>query len=253
MKKILIAVSIVFFLFPVKAQQGLHLGFKSGPQLTGMFNEQDFDNPDFRYKAVTLRSALGPTFNYHFSDAIGVGTELLFSFQGQKFENRDNFQFIRKVTYLKLPILVHFNSTGSVAMFYGYLGPQFGFMLRASDELDASGFGTVLEVRTDGFYKNVVIGFALGFGAAFNATDFLQFTVGIRFDGTFTDAIDQDRIFKEENPKFDPNDPDSHESKYKQYDASGIFSTNLDTGVRSSTYTVSVLFEIGVKYILDFK
>lgn len=246
MKKILIPFLVAVSLLPVTAQEGLHLGFKAGPQFTGMFNKEDNDNPDFRLQAVTLRAAFGPTFSYHFSDGVGIGTELLFSYVGQKYKDRSDFEYIRKVTYLKLPILVHFNSDpDKTGMFKGYVGPQFAFPLKATEEIDFLGLP---EADTEGFYKPT-IGLALGLGAGINVTDYLQINIGIRLDGTFTDAIDQDKII----PVLDNPNPGPDQSMYDQYDVSGIFSVDRDKGERKTTFTAAALIEIGVKYILKFK
>jgi hypothetical protein len=234
MKKLLsLSLLIVTIAFSAQAQKGLHLGIKAIPQSTWMFNNADSDNPEFIYKS-TFRSAFGLDADYHFTDGVGAGINLLFSAQGQKFEDRDGFfQGFRKLTYLKLPILLNFNtSSESVVMFKGSIGPQFSFPLRATLETNSVGFfGSNVSSETDikDYYK-VDIGVVFGFGLGFNITEYLQASLGLRFDGGFT-SDDLDAM-------------DSLEGATLGY-------TGYPVGEdRPSTIQVTGGVEIGFKYIL---
>lgn len=189
MKKLLVlSLFIATIAFSAQAQKGLHVGIKAIPQSTWMFNNADSDNPEFLYKS-TFRSAFGLDADYHFTDGVGVGMNLLFSGQGQKFENRDGtIEAFRKLTYLKMPILLNFNtSSESVVMFKGSVGPQFSFPLKGTLETNIP-FTSDQDISD---YYKVDIGVVFGFGLGFNITEYLQASLGLRFDGGFTsDDVD---------------------------------------------------------------
>lgn len=184
MKKLLVlSLLVAFSVCTVKAQKGLHLGIKAIPQSTWMFNNSDSDNPQFLYNS-TFRSAFGLDVDYHFTDGVGAGINLIYSLQGQKFENRNGtVEAFRKMTYLKLPLLLNFNtSSESVVMFMGSVGPQFSFPLKGTLETNIP-FANDVDI-TD--YYKVDIGVVFGFGLGFNITEYLQASLGLRFDGGFT-------------------------------------------------------------------
>jgi hypothetical protein len=229
MKKIVLLLLLATPFTALLAQKGLHVGFIGGPQFVAQLNKQDFDDANVRYDGVTVRAAFGPTVNYHFNDGIGLGTQFLFSYQGLKYTDLANNEYFRKVTYMKLPILFHANSSpDNVVGGYFYFGPQFSFMLRNDGEIngislkDNNSIG--YSIYSDA-HKTVTIGAALGFGILFNVMDGkLQPHLGLRIDGDFTSAFDDEK-------------------------SKNILSTN-GTGIRNATHNVAGLIEIGVKYVL---
>lgn len=193
-------------------QKGLFGGVKGGPQSTWMFNNDDSDNSDFSY-LTTIRANYGISLGYNFTNGVGLGLDVLYSAQGQKYEVGPIESF-RRVNYLKIPILLHLTTYGE-SMAFGYLnvGPQFGVLLSASD--DGAG---LLSVSLKEYYKTMNIGAVLAFGAGFNLTDFLQLTAGLRLDYAFTDAEDKDSI---------------------------AFPTT-----RANTYNATGALEIGLRYVM---
>lgn len=233
MRKLLLSILIVSVAIAANAQKGLHVGLKAMPQSTWMFNNADSDNPEFLYKS-TFRSAFGLDVDYHFTDGVGAGINLLYSAQGQKFTNRDgSIEGFRKMSYLKMPILLNFNtSSESVVMFKGSIGPQFSFPLRGTLETTGRGpFGTTFSNEQDikDYYK-VDIGVVFGFGLGFNITEYLQASFGLRFDGGFT-SDDSDAI----------NTVAGLSDGYVRYPAAED---------RPETIQVTGGVEIGFKYIL---
>lgn len=216
-----------FFLFVFSSltivsygQRGLFVGVKGGPQSTWMLNSTDSDNPDFSY-VNTIRANFGISMGYNFTNGVGLGLDVLYSAQGQKYEV-DPLESFRRVNYLKVPILLNLTTYGESTVF-GYLnvGPQFGFLLSAKDDT-ADAFLGLFGASTDwkDAYKPINIGAVLGFGAGFNLTDFLQLTAGLRLDYAFTDAEDKD------SPLFE-----------------------LDQ-TRANTYNTTGALEIGVRYVM---
>lgn len=214
---------LVFALFSIVAysQKGLHLGVKGAPQNTWMFNADDSDDPDFLY-VPTFRFSFGASFSYFLSSAVGVGIDILYSMQGQRYKFDDKDLFI-KTNYLKIPVLFHFHShPESAALFYLNAGPQFGILTRSAMDFDVSFFEAPFigstELDTTDEYQALNIGAVLGLGVGFNINDFLMLTTGLRFDYAFTDAEDKDAI---------------------------VFA-----GSRSPTNNATAGFEIGLRYVM---
>lgn len=210
------------------AQKGLHVGFSGGPQIVAQLNKQDFDDPNVRYEGVTLRTAFGPSVNYHFNDGVGMGTQVLFSYQGLKYTDLAGNDYFRKITYLKFPLLFHTNSLPRRTVGgYFYLGPQFSFMLNNDGEFNGVSLkasNSFLYATYDAAHKNVTMGAVIGFGMQFHLLDgALQPYLGLRIDGDFNSAFDDDK-------------------------AKDIFPTN-GTGVRNATHNVAGLIETGIRYV----
>ena len=226
MKKILIVALVAFSLHSF-AQKGLHLGVMGGPQFTAQLNKQDSDDPNVRFEGITMRSAFGIIANYHFTDKVGVGTQFLFSYQGMKYENLAGVEFFRKVNYLKLPILLHVNSSpDKVVGGYFYIGPQFSFQIGNDAEINGvSQKGTLFYPVYDDIHKGVTIGAAMGFGMLFNAMDGkLQPHFGLRLDGDFTSVYDDEKAT--------------------------IVLSSYGANSRGATRNVNGLIEFGIKYVL---
>lgn len=192
MKNLLLLVLFALLSAVAYSQKGLHLGVKGTPQNTWMFNADDSDDPDFLY-VPTFRSSFGASFSYFLSDAVGVGVDILYSMQGQRFEVNEQDIF-NKTNYLKIPILFHFHSNDeSAALFYLNAGPQFGILTSSSVVVDLPFIGSS-ELDTTDEYQALNIGAVLGLGVGFNIADFLMLTTGLRFDYAFTDAEDKEAI-----------------------------------------------------------
>lgn len=236
-KLIVLSAFFTFGIFNLFAQEGLHIGIKGMPQSTWMFNTADSDNSDFVYQS-TIRSAFGLDVDYHFTDGVGAGINLLFSGQGQRFRNdAGTAEGFRKMTYLKLPILLNFNtSSESVVMFKASLGPQFAFPIKGTLETTGfTGFGTLTNERDIKKYYKTDIGVVFGFGLGFNITEFLQASFGLRFDAGFTsEDIDMTNDIGVTDP----------------IDLRFGFPKENKGGLRGNTTQVTGGLEFGFKYIL---
>jgi hypothetical protein len=192
MKNLLLITALAFLSTGVMAQQGLHLGVKGAPQSTWMFNADDSDNPNWLF-VPTFRYSFGASMAYFFSDAVGLGIDLTYSAQGQRYELND-LNLYTKLNYFKIPVLFQFHSNAeSTAMFYLHAGPQFGILMSATGEADIPFLGTQ-SIDITSAYNSLNIGAVLALGAGFNLTDFLMLTTGLRFDFGLNDAEDKSSI-----------------------------------------------------------
>ncbi len=234
MKKTLTVLLLSIVCSTVWAQQGFHIGYKVAPQSTWMFNGDNSDNANYRYVS-TWGVAHGPSLAYWFKPTVGVGFDLIFSKQGQKFEVQKESDFTNQLTlrYLKLPILLHFSSDPEQPVqFVGQFGPQFAFLTKGELEVEQTipGFPPIIPSSepydVKDAYKSTNIGMVLGFGIGTNfGTEFLAMTVQLRFDFAFTDAEQ-----KETGDWYYYSSPDPDE--------------------RPTTFNTTGGIEIGFKYIL---
>lgn len=242
MKKSLVLFLLTFSCATLWAQQGFHIGYKVAPQSTWMFNGDNSDNAQYRYVS-TWGVSHGPSLAYYFKPTVGVGFDLLFSKQGQKFQVRKDSDFTNQLTlrYLKLPILLHFSTDPEQpVMFTGQFGPQFGFLTKGELEVEEGGgpfvAGNTYDVKTG--YKSVNIGWVLGFGMGINFTEYLAMTLQLRFDFGFTDA--------ENKPAEDDLAAELAADPISYY----YYYSSPDITERPTTFNTTGGIEIGFKYIL---
>jgi len=125
------------------AQEGaIRIGAVLLPQSTWLLNQDDSDaGPELDYKS-TWGFAGGVSASYNFTDYLGVGLDVLYSNQGQKYKGtKSGITYTAKTTlnYLKLPLLLRFNSDpNSVVQFSAFLGPQFSFLLSYNDRKETN-------------------------------------------------------------------------------------------------------------------
>jgi len=198
------------------AQEGaIRIGAVLLPQSTWLLNQDDSDaGPELDYES-TWGFAGGVSASYNFTDYLGVGLDVLYSSQGQKYKGTESgISYTAKTTlnYLKLPLLLRFNSDpNSVVQFNAFLGPQFSFLLSYKDRfeddvpllrtnIEVSGKEMIIttgntptgEELTAPIYKSFLPGAVLGFGIGIKPTDALLISLHIRADYAFGDAENKD-------------------------------------------------------------
>jgi hypothetical protein len=225
MKKVLIICMAVAMATASFAQKGLQVGVIGGPQSTWLLNKNDSDDPNVKFKSG-FRGFVGATVDYHFTDQVGVGIEILYSMQGQSYSDLAGLDYKINVNYVKIPVLLNFNSNPEhVAMFVGKFGPTFGFNTAAKGKVD--GFPDT-DLKSN--YSSTNIGMVLGLGLGINATKHLAITLGLRLDGGLTDAM-------KSNP--DPT--------YFSYYNGDTHTADL---TRKKTWSEAGGIEIGIKYTI---
>ena len=142
-KNLLILLLILPFISQkVNAQQGVQAGLIVQPSLLtvrGDFLSNSTDNydPDFNQ---TLRTSIGLYLDYHFTPYLGVGANISYSPQGQKFlvtnDSGDYLSHFYKFNYIKIPLFLSYNSGGSKARLLGTIGPQLLVLTSAKDRYE---------------------------------------------------------------------------------------------------------------------
>lgn len=197
MKKLLLFVALSLSVATTFAQKGLHVGALFNPNSTWLLNQDDSDFADFRYKS-TFGFAAGAHINYHFTDGVGLGIELLGMSQGQNGDTRAGIDFKKRLTYFKIPLLVVFNTNSeSVVGFQGKFGPAIG-ILTGAKFLDGDGddFIGVDQEEFKDAHKKLLVSAVLGFGLAFNISEHFRLDAGLRFDVGLTDPEDNKDLLR---------------------------------------------------------
>jgi hypothetical protein len=100
------------------------------------------------------------------TDKFAIQPELTFSSMGSK-DTSDGEEFVAKLNYLSLPVLLRYNITENINI---HVGPQLGFLLSAKGEVD----GDSEDIKDQ--YKGIDFGAAVGLGV-----DFGKFNGGLRY------------------------------------------------------------------------
>lgn len=155
-----------------------------------MLNSDDKDAPDFKRKA-TFGASFGVGAGYNFTNNLGLGLDVLYSIQGQKYEV-NGVEFNQKVNYLKIPLMFTYNTNPSApVVFTAKAGPQLG--LRMGAKVTDSDNNDIIGDAKD-MYSSVDFGAVAGAGVRFALTQKLSLDAGIRFDYSFTNAENSDYV-----------------------------------------------------------
>lgn len=193
MKKIAVTVALIatnMIVHPngAKAQEGFQAGIEGTPQISGLINMDDIDNNKFEY-LNTFNSSFGISAQYGFSPMMGVGFNVLYSYQGQRYKF-EGVEQIRKTEYLKIPLqLIFYNDMGTDWMFIAKVGPQLGLLMNAR-LTDKDGNNIIADHKNA--YEDFDFGGALSLGFGYKLTEMLSIDAALRGDYGFTDAENKD-------------------------------------------------------------
>lgn len=195
------------------AQQGVSFKASAGAQTSWIFNSDDSDVDGFSQKFY-LHPAFSLGAGYNFTDNLGLGLDVMYSFQGRKYEI-DDVEARLSMDYLKIPLYFHYNTNpASQWMFSANVGPQVGILTRAK-ALDSD--GNELGDVKDG-YKDLTFGAFASAGTEYKLTNNLNLFGLVRYDFDFSNCEDDE--------------------------AAGY------TDGRSSSHNSSLGIQLGVRYLL---
>lgn len=185
MKKTIFIVGVLLCCQQLMGQTGLHIGLVAGGQYTMMLNNQPIIPGGKGFKYVPTFGKTG-TFKlgYNFVPPIGIQVGVTYSDQGQDYKTVDSLGVesltSRRVTYIKIPVMIHMSSTPGPVMFTMDIGPQFGMLRRASISVD--GTPLTFSFPTTLLWKPTDIEFAWAVGAEFGLTKGVHLVVQHRGD-----------------------------------------------------------------------
>ena len=181
------------------AQEGLEIGIDIMPQTHWIMNKTDFDRGDRLDHVPTYGVAFGVHAGLNFSNTLGLQIGVLYSAQGQDYENTTlstPIEYSKELTYLKIPLLLKFNSNpDNGAYFQGVIGPQLGLLTKADVVGNAP---NSLNIPTDkDAYKGSDFAAVIGLGMGINLSDNLKLGIMFRFDGSLGDIENKDEFWKD--------------------------------------------------------
>ena len=168
----------------VKAQEGFSFSVKVTPQFTFLENRDD-NNTSFIQRNATFHTNFGVGAGCNFTDYFGVGMDILYSWQGQRYEI-DGIVVNQKINYIKIPVYCSINSDPQKDIsFIGKIGPQLG-ILAHSKLTDKD--GNDITANTNFRYKDVTFGGMMNAGMQCRIASGMYASTGVRFDYDFTNA-----------------------------------------------------------------
>ena len=188
MKKVFIITLLIAGLatYKANAQQGFSLSVKGNPQFSFLQNKDDNNNSNYSTKA-TFNAGFGLGGEYGFNNHYGVGIDVLYSLQGQRYV-LNNIEFNQKVNYIKVPVYFTYNSDASKPIsFVGKIGPQVSFL---TDANLSNKNGDKVQINNKDRYNTVTFGGVAEAGAQYKIASQLYLTTLVRFDYDFTNAED---------------------------------------------------------------
>ena len=198
----------------LQAQKGFSLSVKAAPQFSFMINEDDNDNNRYDSKA-TFNAGFGVGAAYNFTPKLGVGLDVLYSLQGQRYE-LNGAEYYQKADYVKIPLMFTYNTNPLKQIsFVGKIGPQLSILTR-SKLTDDDGHDLIDDNKEK--YQSTTFGAMALAGVQYRLNPRIFLTTGIRFDYDFSNSED-----------------DNHPSYSRG---------------RADTYNSTVGLEVGLKYML---
>jgi len=229
--KILIYVSFVSYviLFNVNqasAQAGNFIQFWGGPQYVGLLNFSDYSATNLSGEqniVQTYRAGAGFDYIHNFNQNYGLQTGLYYSGVGQKYtgsvRDLDNhvdtlpepYSSHVYMDYIRIPFALRFNSVIdedarlNLSIFFGF---QLGYLLSAhawTSPGPPKGTLDTFTAQNPNFnvrqlYNNFDFGLTAGAQFNYRIRDWEYFHIGLRFDRSITDIVNQNYVLPDNAP-----------------------------------------------------
>ncbi|MCS7162437.1 MAG: PorT family protein [Bacteroidia bacterium] len=253
------------------------IGLVGAPQTTWLLNQEDMDaGPILDYK-TTWGFMGGLSLAYHFSNYVGVGLDLLYSSEGQRYTGKDEALGLRwegrtRLNYLKIPLLLRLGSDPESPVQLSFsLGPQLGLLLSAEDKMTVKLGSSELSLSTgnkEGIlyevtpinpervslnkpaYASTTFGATVGLGVAIRLTESLHLSFQLRGDYTFTDIENKKAEYAHGTHTHSYWEQDI---KYRSASHGGGGGQNEPESERSPTAALTGGFVIGLTYLIPLQ
>lgn len=183
----LVATGILTSFGNLNAQKGFQIGVELTPQFSYLVNQDDIDSPFFD-EMHAFNGSFGLTTQLGFNENIGIGLNLIHSFQGSKYEwkGRDLYKLLQ---YTKIPLMLTVSIPfAERMMFVGKIGPQFSILTDAK-LLNHEGI-----IIINDYYEAFEIyewSAMLSAGIAFRINEYVSVDAAMRYDVGLTNAEDE--------------------------------------------------------------
>jgi hypothetical protein len=241
MKKpaIIFAVLMLFTILPAAAQSAFSMGCYLQPQLTSISGDIVTTIPEYRLeRKQTAGFGFGLQFTFHFTDAFSLNSGVLFSTQGQDYEDltfhtepqsNNTVKYSTSLDYMKIPVLVEylFNADHKVSyqvyggMYLGFLSSYeintqkeivndngdltYGLDMSAANKNVSAYVNTgtntnyVHYTLTEEPYMTFDYGAQFGAGIVFNCSDKFSIPVSVNYEMSFANLKNPDSSWSSPN------------------------------------------------------
>ena len=171
------------------AQEGFNISVKGAPQFGFLVSNPNNYSANNGKKAL-FGAGFGVGAGYNFTNNLGIGLDVLYSLQGQKYKGTDGQTLKQQLDYVKIPLMFTYNGDpNKTVSFIGKIGPQLSIL--ASSKYKPS---DAPEVNTKSAYKSATFGGVALAGAQFKLDRQLFLTSAVRYDLDFTKAYDDNAV-----------------------------------------------------------
>lgn len=208
------------------AQKGFQIGLEGIPQFSYLHNKNDNNSSLYKGK-TTINGSFGISGQYGFTEKIGIGLNVLYSFQGSRYEWKSVERY-NSLQYIKIPVMFTLSLPfGDKMMFVGKIGPQLNILTNAK-MFDKD--NNILKRDYSSAYSSIDFGGMISAGIAYKINDKISIDGAIRYDMGFTNAEDKDFT--------------SWINIYDPYD----YVTSSPGSPRGITNNITIGVSIGVRY-----
>lgn len=224
LKVALFAASVLTSFGNVKAQTGFQIGVEGTPQVSYLVNRSDIESSLYRTRNA-INGSFGISSQLNFTKIVGLGVNVLYSFQGDKYEWKDVERY-KQLQYIQVPIMLTLDfPVGTNMVYFAKIGPQIDFLTDAK-LLNKS--GGVIRSNYRAAFQDYGLSAVLSSGIGYNIGDFC-IDLAIRYGIGLTNA---------ENKDFKPN----------IHDPFDYVTPVPSTSPRENTHNMTVGMTVGVRY-----
>ena len=179
------------------AQESFHIGVQGTPHVSWMINQDDRDNAKFE-PVGTFLGSFGISSEYDFNANTGIGVDVLYSLQGQRYK-LSGTERIKRADYVKIPVMIVYKyELSPEAMLIGKIGPQAGILANA--KLTDKDGNNIVSDHKNAYEDFELSGVAMG-GIGLKLDDNFFIDAMLRFDYGFTDAENKEYRANINDPK----------------------------------------------------
>lgn len=224
-KMVLLTFIIPFIGGETYAQKGFQVGFELNPQLSYLYNQDDLDSKYYT-QGHAVSGHFGFSGQYGFTENFGVGLNVLYAVQGDKYEWKDATR-IKSLSYFKIPVMFTVNiPTQSAWRFVGKIGPQVSFL---TDARLYDGEMSVLVKNYTNAFVNYDVGGVVSLGTAYQLSDRFSIDAALRYDMGFVD-VEKDSFRR------NVHNPDD------------LVTPSPASSPRGATYNMTYGINVGIRY-----
>lgn len=224
-KKMMALMFVIPFCNGLYAQKGFQVGFELNPQYSYLYNQDDMDSKYFN-QLNAVSGHFGFSGQYGFTDKLGIGVNVLYAVQGDKYEWKAATR-VKSLSYFKIPVMFTLNiPTETPWRFVGKIGPQVSLL---TDARLYDGDQSLLITNYKAPFVKYDIGGVVSAGVAYQLTDHFSIDAALRYDMGFVDVEEDDQIRNIHNP-------------------SDLMTPSPASGTRAPTYNMTYGINVGVRY-----